>query len=264
MEVLKKDSSDHTKYASLSFPGASQVDVYPAEHLSDFYEYYGASGIHDTSVIALPDDNLYFLEYTILDKVFIMLLTLTAFLSCAMMASAMPDELVDLVKSLPAQDEFLIYDIRGDLSSDDVVAAFSGFNVPYKFKMLSGRRFIVVLKKESSDHTKYASLSFPGASQVDVYPAELKSDFFKYYGVDVLDDTSVIALPDDNLYFLDYTILEEGADLATYKAHMKALGDEYNNVDNDLKLRIFHITAMMPFKVQCTKGQGKACVENSL
>nr|KAG5713280.1 hypothetical protein BaRGS_007807 [Batillaria attramentaria] len=80
-----------------------------------------------------------------------------------MMASVMPEELIDLVKSIPPQDEFLIYDIRGDLSSDDVVAAFS------------------VLKKESSNHTKYASLSFPGASQVDVYPAEHISDFWEYY-----------------------------------------------------------------------------------
>nr|KAG5713178.1 hypothetical protein BaRGS_007705 [Batillaria attramentaria] len=63
-----------------------------------------------------------------------MLLIFTAFLSCAIMASVMPKELIDLVKSIPAQDEFLIYDIRGDLSSDEVLAAFSGFNVPYKFK----------------------------------------------------------------------------------------------------------------------------------
>nr|KAG5688994.1 hypothetical protein BaRGS_005538 [Batillaria attramentaria] len=51
-----------------------------------------------------------------------------------MMASVMPKDLVDLVQSIPPQDEFLIYDIRGDLSSDNVLAAFSGFNVPYKFK----------------------------------------------------------------------------------------------------------------------------------
>nr|KAG5713220.1 hypothetical protein BaRGS_007747 [Batillaria attramentaria] len=42
-----------------------------------------------------------------------------------MLASVMPKELIDLVKSIPAQDEFLIYDIRGDLSSEDVLAAFS-------------------------------------------------------------------------------------------------------------------------------------------
>nr|KAG5687646.1 hypothetical protein BaRGS_008129 [Batillaria attramentaria] len=53
-----------------------------------------------------------------------------------MMASVMPKELIDLVESIPPQDEFLIYDIRGDLSSDDVLAAFSAFNVPYKFKAL--------------------------------------------------------------------------------------------------------------------------------
>nr|KAG5687637.1 hypothetical protein BaRGS_008120 [Batillaria attramentaria] len=72
-----------------------------------------------------------------------MLLMFTAFLSCAMMASVMPKELIDLVKSIPPQDEFLIYDIRGDLSTDDVLAAFTAFNVPYKFKTLSGRRFLI-------------------------------------------------------------------------------------------------------------------------
>ncbi|KAK7500350.1 hypothetical protein BaRGS_00008257, partial [Batillaria attramentaria] len=65
---VMKESSNHTKYASLSFPGASQVDVYPAEHISDYYEYYGAGGFHDNSVIALPDDNLYFADYTILEQ----------------------------------------------------------------------------------------------------------------------------------------------------------------------------------------------------
>nr|KAG5687638.1 hypothetical protein BaRGS_008121 [Batillaria attramentaria] len=52
-----------------------------------------------------------------------------------MVASVLPKELIDLVKSIPPQDEFLIYDIRGELSSDDVLSAFSAFNVPYKFKI---------------------------------------------------------------------------------------------------------------------------------
>nr|KAG5687229.1 hypothetical protein BaRGS_010897 [Batillaria attramentaria] len=101
------------------------------------------------------------------------------------MPYVMPNELIDLVESIPAQDEFLIYDIRGDLSSDDVLAAFNGFNVPYKFKTLCGRRFLIVVMKEYSNHTEYASLSFPGASQVDVYPAEHLSNFYKYYGASV-------------------------------------------------------------------------------
>nr|KAG5690893.1 hypothetical protein BaRGS_028925 [Batillaria attramentaria] len=127
-----------------------------------------------------------------------------------MMAFVVPEELIDLVASIPAQDEFLIYDIRGDLSSDDVLVVFSGFKVPYKFKTLSGRRFIVVVTKENSDHTQYASLSFPGASQVDVYPAEHLSDFYEYYGASGIHDNSVIALPDDNLHLFEYTILEQG------------------------------------------------------
>ncbi|KAK7465935.1 hypothetical protein BaRGS_00037513, partial [Batillaria attramentaria] len=131
---VMKESSNHTKYASLSIPGASQVDVYPAEHLSDFNTYYGSSGIHDKSVITLPDDNLYWFEITILEQ---------------------------------------------------------------------------VVMKESSNHTKYASLSFPGASQVDVYPAEHISDFYKYYGSSGRHDKNVIALPDDNLYLYEGTILEQ-------------------------------------------------------
>nr|KAG5701887.1 hypothetical protein BaRGS_014952 [Batillaria attramentaria] len=164
-----------------------------------------------------------------------------------MMASAMPTDLIDLVKSIPAEDEFLIYDIRGDLSSDDVVTAFSGFNVSYKFKTLSGRRFVAVLMKESSDHTKYASLSFPGASQVDVYPAERIDDFYKNIGAIDFKDSSAIALSDDNLYLIEFTVLEQGDDLATFKAHWKALGEEYSNVGD--WHRIFHITAKMPVKL---------------
>nr|KAG5687645.1 hypothetical protein BaRGS_008128 [Batillaria attramentaria] len=127
-----------------------------------------------------------------------------------MIASVMPKELIDLVESIPPQDEFLIYDIRGELSSDDVLAAFSAFNVPYKFKTLSGRRFLILVMKESSNHTKYASLSIPGASQVDVYPAEHLSDFNTYYGSSGIHDKSVITLPDDNLYWFEITILEQG------------------------------------------------------
>nr|KAG5688756.1 hypothetical protein BaRGS_019241 [Batillaria attramentaria] len=95
------------------------------------------------------------------------------------MASAKGDKLTDLVASIPAQEEFLIYDIRGDLSSDDVLAAFRGFKVPYKFK----RVIPGMVMKDSSDHKKYASLSFPGASQVDVYPAEHLSDYWGYFGL---------------------------------------------------------------------------------
>nr|KAG5704325.1 hypothetical protein BaRGS_012634 [Batillaria attramentaria] len=99
-----------------------------------------------------------------------------------MMASGMTMNMTALVASVPPQEEFLIYDIRGDLSSDDVLAAFSGFNVTYKFKTLSGRRFVV------------------------------------------------------------------GDDLATFKAHMKALGEEFIRMDNIVQPRIFHITAMVPSK----------------
>ncbi|KAK7506054.1 hypothetical protein BaRGS_00002776, partial [Batillaria attramentaria] len=106
-----------------------------------------------------------------------------------------------------------------------------------------------MLKKESSNHTKYASLSFPGASQVDVYPAEHISDFWEYYEVNgSLDDSSVMAFPDDNLYVFEYTVLEQGVDLAKYKADIKALGEEYIYTENVMQPRIFHVTAMMPFK----------------
>ncbi|KAK7465931.1 hypothetical protein BaRGS_00037509, partial [Batillaria attramentaria] len=92
--------------------------------------------------------------------------------------------------------------------------------------------------KESSNHTKYASLSFPGASQVDVYPAEHLSDFYTYYGSSGTHDKSVIALPDDNLYWFEYTILEQGSNLTTFKTHMKALGDEYRDAINGVKPRV--------------------------
>ncbi|KAK7471576.1 hypothetical protein BaRGS_00035804, partial [Batillaria attramentaria] len=106
-----------------------------------------------------------------------------------------------------------------------------------------------MLKKESSNHTKYASLSFPGASQVDVYPAEHLSDYWKYYGVNgTLEDSSVMVLPDDNLHVFEYTVVDQGVDLAMYKADEKALGDEYINFQNTGKLRIFHVTALMPSK----------------
>nr|KAG5699580.1 hypothetical protein BaRGS_033776 [Batillaria attramentaria] len=127
-----------------------------------------------------------------------------------MMASAKGDKLTDLAASIQKQEEFLIYDIRGDLSSDDVLAAFSGFNVPYKFMSLSGRRFFIVVMKDSSDHTQYASLSFPGASQVDVYPAEHLGDFYEYAGAENLHDKSVITFPDDNLILTEFTILDRG------------------------------------------------------
>ncbi|KAK7463954.1 hypothetical protein BaRGS_00038036, partial [Batillaria attramentaria] len=97
--------------------------------------------------------------------------------------------------------------------------------------------------KEYSNHTEYASLSFPGASQVDVYPAEHLSNFYKYYGASGVHDNSVIALSDDNLHLMEVTILEQGVNLTTFKAHMKAMGEEYVNLANSGKPRIFHVTA---------------------
>ncbi|KAK7500351.1 hypothetical protein BaRGS_00008258, partial [Batillaria attramentaria] len=102
--------------------------------------------------------------------------------------------------------------------------------------------------KESSNHTKYASLSFPGASQVDVYPAERLGDFYDYYGASGSNDSSIIAMPDDDLYLAQVTFLEQGVDLATYKAQMKALGKEFIKSNNAMNFRIFHVTAMMPLK----------------
>ncbi|KAK7506058.1 hypothetical protein BaRGS_00002780, partial [Batillaria attramentaria] len=86
------------------------------------------------------------------------------------------------------------------------------------------------------------------STQVDVYPAEHISDFYKYYGASGVHDKSVIALPDDNLHLVEVTILEQGANLTTFKAHMKALGEEHVNLANRVKSRIFHVTAMMPVK----------------
>ncbi|KAK7505951.1 hypothetical protein BaRGS_00002673, partial [Batillaria attramentaria] len=102
--------------------------------------------------------------------------------------------------------------------------------------------------KESSNHTKYASLSVPGASQVDVYPAEHLSDFLEYLGVGGLKDKSIIALPDDSLFLSEMTILEQGANLTTFKAHLKAMAEQYVKLDNEKKDRGFHVTAMMPTK----------------
>ncbi|KAK7486835.1 hypothetical protein BaRGS_00021982, partial [Batillaria attramentaria] len=105
-----------------------------------------------------------------------------------------------------------------------------------------------VVMKDSSDHTQYASLSFPGASQVDVYPAEHLGDFYEYAGAENLHDKTVITFPDDNLILTEFTILDRGADVSAFKEDVAALGDEYENHNNDGKLRGFHVTATFPVK----------------
>ncbi|KAK7469910.1 hypothetical protein BaRGS_00036073, partial [Batillaria attramentaria] len=103
--------------------------------------------------------------------------------------------------------------------------------------------------KDSSDHKKYASLSFPGASQVDVYPAEHLSDYWGYFGVSGSHDKTDITLPNENLLLSEYVILDQGVGLDEYKASMKALALEAIDFDNTVKSRDFHVTSMFPFKL---------------
>ncbi|XP_025084027.1 uncharacterized protein LOC112558057 [Pomacea canaliculata] len=166
-------------------------------------------------------------------------------------STAMPEEealVLDVIKDAPKEAVYFVFDIKGtQLTSDDVNKAFEGLPVPYKFKVLGGHRYIVVLKSEPGDRAALRDLVIPQATDVEVFTAESLHEFLKYSDVQGLQNKEGLPLKDEDLYMVELTILERGLDLTTFKNNIKKLS-KGALAANKFDVHIIHVTASLPFK----------------
>ncbi|XP_025084028.1 uncharacterized protein LOC112558058 [Pomacea canaliculata] len=66
--VLESKPGDRAALKDLVIPQATHVEVFTAEHASDFFLYQGVSGLQDNEFVRLDDENLFITEFTMREE----------------------------------------------------------------------------------------------------------------------------------------------------------------------------------------------------
>ncbi|KAK7474611.1 hypothetical protein BaRGS_00034140, partial [Batillaria attramentaria] len=150
-------------------------------------------------------------------------ISLSLFLPCAAATADHPDD--------SEHEGFLLFDIRGRVKSNEVLQAFEGVPVFYKFQLYGGTRFIVVTAHDYDTENLHKNVRIRSARKVIVHTAELWEDYCSHFNQTVSGNGhNLTDLPDDNLLFLEVSFPESDASLVDYELKTKGFCTQFQGV----------------------------------
>ncbi|KAK7109204.1 uncharacterized protein [Littorina saxatilis] len=155
-------------------------------------------------------------------------------LSCVLLAS-----------SAQCMTEFMIFDIKGNLSSDEVINVFCDYNVRYIFRVTLAQRFIVVMPNVSQ--SDLAGLTIPSA-EVTSYVAERSDEFYASFGAGKENvDRRDLHGKDQMLVEVEFTMQE--LSLRKYKRVFKKIGDHLQTIKREFAVHGYHLLGYLPPRI---------------